>query len=79
MKDYNDNLGTPLDAVKWYQPRFAEMKRVLKNTGLLYIQCDYNLSHYIKVELDNIFGKFLNGTSVSNPSINILSLLSVFS
>lgn len=33
MKDYNDNLGTPLDAVKWYQPRFDEMKRVLKKYG----------------------------------------------
>lgn len=56
FKDYNDNLGSPQDAVKWYNPRFEEMKRVLKNTGLLYIQCDSNLSHYIKIELDNIFG-----------------------
>lgn len=32
------------------------MKRVLKHTGLLYIQCDYNLSHYIKICLDEIFG-----------------------
>ena len=56
FKDYKDNLGSPQDAVKWYNPRFEEMKRVLKNTGLLYIQCDSNLSHYIKIELDNIFG-----------------------
>ena len=56
FKDYNDNLGSPQDAVKWYRPRFVEMKRVLKDTGLLYIQCDYNLSHYIKILLDEIFG-----------------------
>ena len=56
LKDYNDNLGTTNQAIEWYKPRLKHMKRVLKETGLLYIQCDYNLSHYIKVELDNIFG-----------------------
>lgn len=56
FKDYNDNLGTPQEAIEWYKPRLKEMKRVLKDTGLLYIQCDSNLSHYIKIELDNIWG-----------------------
>lgn len=55
--DFNDNLGSKSDAIKWYHTRFVEMKRVLKDTGLLYIHCDYNLSHYVKVELDNIFGE----------------------
>ena len=27
--DYNDNLGSPEEAVEWYRPRFIEMKRVL--------------------------------------------------
>ena len=56
FKDYNDNLGSPQEAVEWYKPKFEEMKRTLKDTGLLYIQCDYNLSHYIKILLDEIFG-----------------------
>lgn len=56
FKDYVDNLGSPIDAIQWYKLRFTEMKRCLKNTGLLYIHCDYNLSHYIKILLDNIFG-----------------------
>lgn len=55
FEDYDDNLGTPLEAIDWYRPRFLEMKRVLKDTGLIYIHCDYNLSHYIKIELDSIF------------------------
>lgn len=55
LKDYNDNLGSANDAIDFYKPRFSEMKRILKNTGLLYIQCDYNLSHYLKVLLDSIF------------------------
>lgn len=57
FNDFNDNLGSKNDAIKWYHPRFIEMKRILKDTGLLYIHCDCNLSHYIKVELDNVFGE----------------------
>ena len=30
FNDYNDNLGTPKQAIKWYRPRLIEKKRVLK-------------------------------------------------
>ena len=56
FKDFSDNIGTIEDCLHFYRPRFIEMKRVLKDNGLLYIHCDYNLSHYIKVLLDNVFG-----------------------
>lgn len=56
FKDYNDNLGTPQQAIEWYKPRLLEMKRILKNTGSIYLQCDCRLVHYLKVEMDNIFG-----------------------
>jgi len=56
FKDYNDNLGTSQEAIEWYKPRLIEMKRVLKETGSIYIQCDYRLVHYLKVEMDCIFG-----------------------
>lgn len=56
MKDFDDNLGNIKSAIEFYEVRFREMKRVLKNSGTLYIHCDYNLSHYIKVLLDKIFG-----------------------
>lgn len=55
FKDYDDNLGTPQQAMKWYRPRLIEMKRVLKDTGSIYLQCDYRLIHYLKIEMDNIF------------------------
>lgn len=55
FKDFSDNIGTIEDCLHFYRPRFVEMKRVLKDSGLLYIHCDYNLSHYIKILLDNIF------------------------
>lgn len=56
FKDYDDNLGSPQEAIEWYKPRLIEMKRVLKDTGNIVLQCDDNLSHYLKVEMDNIFG-----------------------
>ena len=56
FKDYDDNLGTPQQAIEWYRPRLIEMRRVLKDTGSIYLQCDYRLVHYLKVEMDNIFG-----------------------
>jgi site-specific DNA-methyltransferase (adenine-specific) len=32
------------------------MKRVLKDSGLIYIHCDCAISHYIKIILDKVFG-----------------------
>lgn len=40
----------------WLNARLWEMKRVLKNTGSIYVHCDYHASHYIKCEMDKIFG-----------------------
>lgn len=56
LPDFNDNLGSIQDAIDFYCVRFVEMKRVLKDSGLLYIHCDNNLSHYLKVLLDQVFG-----------------------
>ncbi len=36
--------------------RLAELHRVLKPTGSLYLHCDPTASHYLKVVLDTIFG-----------------------
>ena len=56
FNDFNDNLGTPQQAIEWYRPRLIEMKRVLKETGSIYLQCDYRLVHYLKIEMDDVFG-----------------------
>lgn len=55
LKDYKDKLGTPQQAIEWYRPRLIEMKRVLKKSGNILLQCDNCLSHYLKIEMDNIF------------------------
>lgn len=56
FKDYDDNLGTPQEAIEWYELRLIEMKRILKNTGSIYLHCDYRLVHYLKVKMDEVFG-----------------------
>jgi DNA modification methylase len=37
-------------------PRLAELKRVLKPTGSIYLHCDSTASHYLKILIDAIFG-----------------------
>lgn len=36
--------------------RLVELRRVLKNTGSIYLHCDPTASHYLKVLMDSIFG-----------------------
>lgn len=40
----------------WLNARLWEMKRVLKKTGSIYVHCDWHASHYIKTEMDKVFG-----------------------
>ncbi len=40
----------------WLNARLWEMRRVLKPTGSIYVHCDWHASHYIKAEMDKIFG-----------------------
>lgn len=42
--------------IDWMKPRLVELHRVLKPTGSLYLHCDPNASHYLKMALDTVFG-----------------------
>jgi adenine specific DNA methylase Mod len=37
-------------------PRLMELRRVLKETGSIYLHCDPTASHYLKILMDGIFG-----------------------
>jgi site-specific DNA-methyltransferase (adenine-specific) len=37
-------------------PRLLELKRVLKETGSIYLHCDPTASHYLKMLMDSVFG-----------------------
>ncbi len=36
--------------------RLEEMRRLLKNTGSIYLHCDPHASHYLKAVMDGVFG-----------------------
>jgi len=53
--DFDDYLG-------FLAPRLEELRRVLAPTGTLYLHLDYREAHYVKLLLDELFGRecFLN-------------------
>ena len=54
-------------------PRLKECHKVLKGGGALYLHCDWHASHYLKIELDRIFGRenFRNEISVKRIRKNV--------
>ena len=68
INDRHPNLYEYLDAVgrigsrsaKYYliymAVRLMEIKRILKDTGSVYLHCDPTASHYLKLLMDTIFG-----------------------
>ena len=66
LRSFNDIWEGGLDGyLVWLNARLYEMKRMLKPTGSIYVHCDWHASHYIKVEMDKIFGyeNFVNEVS----------------
>jgi DNA modification methylase len=48
--------------LEWLRPLLLEFHRLLSESGTLYVHLDWRAAHYVKVELDAIFGAdhFLN-------------------
>jgi DNA modification methylase len=42
--------------ISWMELKLADCHRILKDTGSLYLHCDWHASHYLKVQMDKIFG-----------------------
>jgi len=42
--------------VKWIRPRLRECHRVLKDTGSIYLHCDWHANAYLRILMDVIFG-----------------------
>lgn len=60
--DYQDLKPIRSEIEAHYIPRIKEMHRILKDTGSIYLQMDCNISHWVRLILDDIFGygKFVN-------------------
>ena len=55
FKDYQD-LKPQKDIInEFYMPRIQEMHRILKDTGSIYLQMDWRISHWIRCIMDDIF------------------------
>ena len=51
-------------------PRLVELRRVLKETGSIYLHCDPTASHYLKILMDAVFGpQFFRNEIVKNGSV----------
>ncbi len=57
MQAFRTVLGTNdmLAYLSMMAPRLAELRRVLKPTGSIYLHCDPTASHYLKVLMDAVF------------------------
>ena len=53
---FEDRFGDAMTYLDWMRPRIRELHRVLKPTGSFYYHCDWHVSHYVKVEVDRLFG-----------------------
>lgn len=53
---FDDSWKSMADYIGYLKIRLIEMKRLLKDTGTLFLHCDNTASHYIKVMLDEVFG-----------------------
>lgn len=55
---YRDTWESGLDSyLDMMVPRLQLMQRLLAESGSIYVQCDENASHYIKVAMDEVFGR----------------------
>jgi site-specific DNA-methyltransferase (adenine-specific) len=56
FKDYQDIKPIKQSVYDFYTPRIEEMKRVLKDTGNIFLHMDYRINHWIRDIMDSVFG-----------------------
>lgn len=53
---FNDNWKNINEYISFLKTRLLEIRRVLKDTGSVFVHCDKAASHYIRCVLDEVFG-----------------------
>ena len=56
FKDYQDLKPKREVIEEHYIPRIKEMHRILKDTGSIYLQMDWRISHWVRCIMDDVFG-----------------------
>jgi len=54
--DYQDLKPIRSEIESHYMPRLIEMKRVLKQNGVLVFQLDWRINHWMRILMDDVFG-----------------------
>ncbi len=54
---FNDSWENIIAYADYIEKRLVECRRVLKNTGSIFLHCDRSASHHLRIVLDNIFGE----------------------
>ena len=54
--EFEDSWNTLNDYIDYIKERLVECHRVLKKTGNIFLHCDRNACHYLKIAMDEVFG-----------------------
>lgn len=54
---FSDKWESRSKYLSYLEVRLLEIKRILKNTGSIFLHCDSTSAHYLKILLDSIFGE----------------------
>jgi DNA modification methylase len=58
MKVYEDRWKGGINVyIEWMKDRLFQCYRVLKDTGSIYLHCDWHATHRLRVAMDDIFGE----------------------
>lgn len=53
---FDDTWESINEYINYIKQRLIECRKVLKNTGSIFLHCDRSASHYLKITLDEVFG-----------------------
>lgn len=55
--EFSDVWSSRQEYLEYLRVRLLEMRRVLKDTGNIFLHCDTSAGHYLRVLLDEVFGE----------------------
>ena len=55
--EYDDRWESEEQYLEFIRRTLYAMRNVLKKMGSIYLHCDWRMSHYIKIEMDGVFGR----------------------
>jgi DNA modification methylase len=65
LRSFEDRWkGGVQNYIAWMEPRLRECHRVLKETGSIYLHCDWHANAYLRILMDKIFGDSMFRNSI---------------